>query len=539
MKKKDHNPSKYRSIIRESKSGRGKPPGRLAMEARSIPDPYYTALALFGISSDKRLKPTEAKKLAEEAIGLIPSEKREWRRAELITEICKAARTHMNLDHANLKPLIMKQILALPRGKGKSDALIGSAKYLGCDFILQLLAAGLKNPDFEMETAKPLIKHWAKRCKPEEPAPLIDTLENIQDGIMRVKLYGYLHFQLSAIGSDELTLLSKALDDAIELPADTRIEAMRYLADQSNKIDELETIAEAMMRLDSPEEEARLFSTLAASADKASHRELATDWFTAGLEAADEIAQPDQKINIKLNLAQGLTRLGKDDMADQAFATAMVDAVDDERLLARIEKAMAEDSAPGNLPEKPDHPTLSRKPRHVLGLYDTYEGGLKPIHIRMVARAAPLCIAYGLDLALMGFPAKDLDDLVKKVLADTNIGKGGRYLKELVEANRIFFIQCSEKHPPEEGEWDDVGLPIATTSRPNDDKAMCLDKALELAMKNHPRKTICLIMGLGKKGLPESLLADVDHHIELTGKNIALETATAMGIIAQMLGSLE
>ncbi|MCK4757424.1 MAG: DUF531 family protein, partial [Thermoplasmata archaeon] len=535
-------PSKCRSIIRESKSGRGKPPGRLAVEARSIPDPYYTSLALFGISSDRRLKPDEAKALAEETIELIPREEREWRRAELITEICKVARTHRNLDHTNFRQLIMKEILTLPHGKGKSDALIGSVKYLGCEYILKLLAAGLDNPGFEMVTAKPLIKHWAKYCNPIESAPLNDTLGHLQDGIMRVKLYGYLHLQMSRVGSDELTLLAKALEDAIELPADTRTEALRYLADQSSKIDELETIAEAMMRLDSPEEEARLFSTLAASADRAGHRELAVDWFTAGLEAADEIDELDQKINIKLNLAQGLTRLGESEMVDQAFATALADAVDDDILLARVKKAMGENSSSGDFPEKPDHldhPTQPHKPRHVLGLYDTYEGGLKPVHIRMVARAAPLCIAYGLDLAIMGFPTKDLDDLVKKVLADTNIGKGGKYLKELSNADRILLVQCSQKHPPDKAAWKNIGLPIATTSRPHDNKAMCLDKALELAIKAHPRKTICLIMGLGKKGLPKSLLASVDHHVELTGSNIPLETATVMGIIAQKLGGLE
>jgi hypothetical protein len=42
-------------------------------------------------------------------------------------------------------------------------------------------------------------------------------------------------------------------------------------------------------------------------------------------------------------------------------------------------------------------------------------------------------------------------------------------------------------------------------------------------------------MGLGKSGLPQSLLNQVQYHLELTGNNIPLETCTAMGVIAQQL----
>ncbi len=44
-------------------------------------------------------------------------------------------------------------------------------------------------------------------------------------------------------------------------------------------------------------------------------------------------------------------------------------------------------------------------------------------------------------------------------------------------------------------------------------------------------------MGLGKKGLPESFLKSVPYHLEHTGKDVALETATAMGVIAEQLRS--
>jgi hypothetical protein len=64
---------------------------------------------------------------------------------------------------------------------------------------------------------------------------------------------------------------------------------------------------------------------------------------------------------------------------------------------------------------------------------------------------------------------------------------------------------------------------------------MSMRGAVKLAEKKHPRKVICLIMGLGRQGLPRSLLSSVPLHLELTRQNIPLETATAMGIMVQQL----
>ena len=47
-----------------------------------------------------------------------------------------------------------------------------------------------------------------------------------------------------------------------------------------------------------------------------------------------------------------------------------------------------------------------------------------------------------------------------------------------------------------------------------------------------PSGKLCMIMGLGPKGLPKSYVENSNHHFEITGKNIAFETGTAMGAIA-------
>ena len=56
---------------------------------------------------------------------------------------------------------------------------------------------------------------------------------------------------------------------------------------------------------------------------------------------------------------------------------------------------------------------------------------MKPTHYRAIARAAPLCYAYDLDLALVGFPTEDLDLIVKETITETNIGRGGKLLEVL------------------------------------------------------------------------------------------------------------
>ena len=533
---KEHAPSRYRAIIKESRSGKGRPPDELIGDARSLPDTYYLSLALFGLSFDERLGAEAARSLAEQALDMVEKEKRPWRRAELLVTMCKNARSRKGIDEQWLRDLMLEKILEFPEGKGMTDAIVGCTRYLGCGKVIQLLSMAANNKGFEQEACKAVIRYWARECASTEPKPeeLLTALARVPEKVVRTRLFGYLHVQLMRSGQVDLSVLERALESTIELPGDDRLEGLKYLAAQSSTLDELEMIAMGLTELDSPVEEARLFAALAGNADKAGHRELALDWFTSGLDIIAEVEDENDRASVRLNLAIGLRRLGEAEMAESAFRLALGDAEGNEKLTAKVRKAMGVER------ERKGRRSLDAEPhapRQVLALYDTYEGGLKPVHFRMVARAAPLCIAYGLDLALMGFPVDDLDVLVEQVLADTNVGKGGRYLKELVKAGRVSLVRCTQKLPPKD--WSELGMPVATTSRPAKDKVTNLEKALEQARSLHPTERLCLVMGLGKKGLPRPLLDSVDHHLELTGRNIPLETATAMGIIARELGHLE
>ena len=531
---KEHAPSRFRAIIKDSRSGKGRTIDKLIEDARSLSDPYYVTLALFGLSYDERLGGDAARTLAEQALETVGEEKRPWRRAELLTAICKTARARA--DRKWLRDTIMQRVTEFPKGQGLSDAITGSVRYLGCGSVPSLLAMGAGNKGFEQETCKAVIRYWGQDCastglKPEE---LLTALAQVQDKAIRTRLLGYLHVQLMRSGHVDLTVLERALECTVVLSGGDRLEGLKYLAAQSSTLEELEMIAMGLTELDSPVEEARLFASLAGNADKTGHRELALDWFMSGLDIITEVEDKNDRASVRLNLATGLRRLGEPEAAESTFRLALGDAEGNEKLTAKVRKAM------GVEPERKGRRSLDTEPhapRHMLALYDTYEGGLKPVHFRMVARAAPLCIAYGLDLALMGFPVDDLEEFVEQVLADTNIGKGGRYLKELVKAGRVSLVRCTQKLPPKD--WSELGMPVATTSRPTKDKVTSPEKALEQARSQHPRKRLCLIMGLGRKGLPRPLLDSVDHHLELTGRNIPLETATAMGIIARELGRLE
>lgn len=508
---KSHAPSAFRALVRESKSGTGRSPAELAAAARGLPDPYYASLALISIALDGRLSPKDADKLAEESLAMAVRENRPWRKAELLAELCAKARGSRFIGTVSLS--VIAKIRKIDDGKARAEAITGCVSSVGCGNAAAMLSLGMGNMGFELESCKPVIKFWAESC-PESVPSAIPALETMPLSLARAKLLGYLHTQLQRSGSEETAAMEAAVQTALGLAGAERSEALRYLASQSIDLNSLETVAAAVIGLDSPLETAALLATLAGSADKAGHRELALDWFRAGVDClASESA--DSAGGILFNLAVGLKRLGEEQQSNELF----------EKLGRRPEEKPTVKQVPQVKPAE------IKTVRHMLVLYDTHEGGIGPVHLRMLARAAPLCIAYNLDMGLMEFPEKDLQALVKKAMADTNVGKGGRYLKELLDAGRIIlfsdFSQC-----------DSAGLAVATTSHPAAEKSISLEAAAKLSA-SHPRGRMAVIMGLGRKGLPKTVMDAARHHAEITGSNIPLETSTAMGIIAHKLGALK
>lgn len=183
--------------------------------------------------------------------------------------------------------------------------------------------------------------------------------------------------------------------------------------------------------------------------------------------------------------------------------------------------------------------------RLTLGLYNCYDP--KQWHDIMritLARAAPVALAFDCDLATFGFPfeqarrrgarksdaLRGVDDIARFVAEGTSIGEGGEAFQELAQARRFHAFPF----PPAREFPSQLGRAVATTPHPDQAKAVTpLEAALELAAG----RSQLMVYGLGPRGLPPEVLEAVPHHLELTGKGISLETATALGALPALLAA--
>ncbi len=165
---------------------------------------------------------------------------------------------------------------------------------------------------------------------------------------------------------------------------------------------------------------------------------------------------------------------------------------------------------------------------------------------RTLARAAPVALAFDCNLATFGFPydegrrreSKDAEapDLrtpveVADFVADsTTIGAGGDYFRELAAAGRFHTFPFPGKgggFPPQLGRaivTSEHVQPHATAVRPS-----------EVASELHGGASQVVVFGLGPRGLPKEVLQGARHCLELTGRNIGFETATALAALPAII----
>lgn len=156
-----------------------------------------------------------------------------------------------------------------------------------------------------------------------------------------------------------------------------------------------------------------------------------------------------------------------------------------------------------------------------LCLVNTYDKLKKhEIHLRSIARAAPLCYAFNFHLGLLEFPFwRSEAEVAEEVAEYTTIGEGGEYLLKLLEMGRIHLL---EKIPAHFGEV------IATTSKPEPRKTLTPEQLSSL-------KSATFLIGLGRRGLPKEMLNSAKYHLDVTRRGISLETCSAIGAIAMLL----
>ncbi len=158
-----------------------------------------------------------------------------------------------------------------------------------------------------------------------------------------------------------------------------------------------------------------------------------------------------------------------------------------------------------------------------LSLYNSYDKNrAHDIHLRSIARAAPVCYATGFNLCLVGFPFRDP---LAEVLGNTTIGEGGRFLGIL--ASRQEFMHS-----------DDISLPqerIITTSKPDEDKSLSLQQLID---KIRGGMDANIMVGLGRKGLPRNIRKKGRYHLDITGQGVPFETCTAIGYIPAVISAM-
>ncbi|MEK6985442.1 MAG: DUF531 family protein [Candidatus Thermoplasmatota archaeon] len=484
-----HAPSIVRALIQEAKRG-GRPMVFLLREARAIEEPSHAAEALFALS--EFVPEDQAGNVLGEVAGLVGQVERGWRRAEVIATLAKRGPSWRNGDDMDetldrFQRSLVRLTLDL-EGSDLSAALPNVARWCPEDLMVDLLRRALTAGSNPLEDGKCVLALG-------ENAGLVDLLMSWPDAALRSRLLAYHHNHAAT------PRLADAIAESTKLSPKGQVEVLRGVIASLAEAD-LETVHAALPT--DPESRARLLAALAARADRLGEKGKAAAWFAEGTAVAAAIPEEKARTNVLANLAKGTERL----------VTGKAPAPPPSRPESNIRITA------------PAAPTAVGRP--ILALVDTYDGNLGETHLRAIGRAAPLCWAFGLDLALVGFPGT-LEETVKKAAKETHIGEGEGYVTELAGASRIHWVPVTGGLPT----WP--GLPIATTPSPDPAKAVDFPRAQELA-RGTP---LVVLMGLGKRGLPPGWLKVLPHHLELTGRRVSLETATAMGIIAERMRQLK
>jgi len=166
--------------------------------------------------------------------------------------------------------------------------------------------------------------------------------------------------------------------------------------------------------------------------------------------------------------------------------------------------------------------------RMTLGLYNSYDPvRMHEAHRRALARAGPLCAGFDCNLVTIGFPyGKEMRtsaDIVAWISETTSIGRDGEYLIKLAEAGRFQAVDF-----PNRGFQPQYGLPVLTTCRPQERKLITARQAAELLKGG---QSVLLVFGLGPRGVPKEIHEMCQRHLDVTGRRLSMETATAMGAV--------
>ena len=282
---------------------------------------------------------------------------------------------------------------------------------------------------------------------------------------------------------------------AIPFLESAEFETVRTLCSHLTQQNDVLILSQALEGSD--EEAIRFAVTLAGRADRSGDSELAV----ALLEkAAANVANLDERTasKIKKNISKGFDRLGLTERASE-FAPIQTPQILTERTTKRGGNSLG----------------------HTMALVGTYDGSIGTPHLRALARAAGIAWGFGLDIALIDWPTNDIEQLCEQAQKESGTA-GVTHLPSLLADNRIRLSTA------EDALSGIHGHPIATTHQPKGGSVNL----------NDFDGGLCMFIGLGRHGLPKKLLEKCPDQFELTGIGASLETAVAMGAIAQRLVDL-
>lgn len=141
---------------------------------------------------------------------------------------------------------------------------------------------------------------------------------------------------------------------------------------------------------------------------------------------------------------------------------------------------------------------------------------------RLIARVAPVCLAYNLHLWLVDFGIKETPlDFARGIAPSTSIGKGGENLIKLCEKGKV---KISNLQLPQ-----NIGQKIICTNLPENSK----EKTLNHIIKVSREKAISFIFGTNKRTnkVLKKIRDESYAHLDITKKRIELSLDSEIGAV--------
>ena len=485
-----HDPSACRRILREAReNGLSR---KLFDMAQDLQDGIYRAEALCGLCGHEEMDEEDRFEWAPIIVESMLDEERAWRLAESIGIIAKSAG---NWPGGRARKALMQDIIGmtgeLPAGEARVDALKSIANRVSKQKLPELFLFALENDGMEAKAARPIMKAIVATGDKQMIDEIIPLVTDASPDLS-VKFLDNLH---RLTNQADLTLEPSAFELALPFLDGADFETIRTLCSHSNHPDEVRMLAEKLSGVD--EDSVRFMVTLAGRADRVGDAELARELLETASQNVEDL-DPHIAIRIKKNLAKAFERLGDSERAEKLTTVRTPSAPSTRQSSRDIERV-----------------------GHTMALVGTYDGSIGTPHLRALARASGIAWGFGLDIALIDWPTDDLESLCERAQKESGTA-GVNHLPSLLESNRIQLLSIDDALRGV------AGHPIATTHQPK-------GGSVDLTTYDGG---ICMFIGLGRHGLPENLLNNCSDQFELTGIGASLETAVAMGAIAQRLADL-